>query len=68
MYSYVVRSYRRDPKDHRRLVAVVGKAAARGEQAFHDLKELMAILVSTGTNRGISESVKGRGKKRRENR
>ena len=65
MDSYVVRIYRRDPKDPRGLVGVVERAGAEGEQTFHDLTELMAILASTGTTR---ESAKGwGGKKWREN-
>jgi hypothetical protein len=60
MDSYVVRIYRRDPKDPRRLVGVVEQAGeeASREQAFHDLAELMEILASTRTTRRISKSAK----------
>jgi hypothetical protein len=56
MESYVVRIYRRDPKNRRKLAGVVEQAGASGEQAFHDLKELMAILASAGAGRKIEKS------------
>lgn len=43
MDGYVVRIYRRDPKDLLGLAGVVERARPEGEQAFHDLEELMAF-------------------------
>jgi hypothetical protein len=64
MDSYVVRIYRRDPKDPRRLVGVVERAEVKGEKAFHDLGELMGIFGSQEPDRGVHKSVR-RGKKKR---
>lgn len=59
MESYVVRIYRRDPKEPRRLVGVVEQAGAEGEQAFRDLDELLALLTPKRTKWGFGKSVKG---------
>ena len=64
MESYVVRIYRRDPKDPRTLVGVVEQAEAAGGKAFHDAEELIAILVSTGPDQGTRKSKSIRRKKR----
>ena len=57
MDSYVVRIYRRDPKDPQRMAGVVERAEVNGEQAFHDLGELMGILADS---KGRSSNRKGR--------
>ena len=60
MDCYVVRIYRRDPKDPGGVVGVVERAGAEGERTFHDLTELMAILASTGTNRELAKGWGGK--------
>jgi hypothetical protein len=62
MDSYVVRIYRRDQKDPHKSVGVVERAEGEGEQAFHDLEELMAILASPKSYSGNPENrQKGKG-------
>ncbi len=60
MDSYVVRIYRRDPKDPRRLVGLVERAEARGEQAFRNSEELMAILTVSKEHAFYQKGKKGK--------
>jgi hypothetical protein len=60
--SYVVRIYRRDPKEPRRLTGVVERAGGEDQTAFHDVEELLAILSSQRPNRGIPHAGKNRRK------
>ena len=46
MESYVVRIYRKDAKDPRKLVGEVERAEQDGKQTFHGADELLRILVS----------------------
>ena len=63
MDSYVVRIYRRDPKDPRKSVGVVEQAEGKGERAFHNLEELIGILALTVPGQGRPErKKKGKGK------
>ena len=59
MDSYVVRIYRRDPKDPARLAGVVERAGAKGRKAFQDLGGLMAILTGSG-GRLVSKRKRGK--------
>ncbi|MBI5197940.1 MAG: hypothetical protein HZA19_04955 [Nitrospirae bacterium] len=59
MDSYVVRLYRRDPKDLQSLAGVVERAGAKGQKAFRDLGGLMAILTGPPYNFAL-EGKKGR--------
>jgi hypothetical protein len=60
MDSYVVRIYRRDPKNPRRLAGVVVQAGveAESEHPFRDLAELMEILAAKETGRRIGPTAK----------
>jgi hypothetical protein len=57
MDSFVVRIYRRNPKEPRNLAGVVERAGVEGERAFRDLDELLAILTSPVMTRRIGKSV-----------
>ena len=62
MDCYVVRIYRRDPKNLRGLVGIVERAGANGEQAFRDSEELMAILTVSKEHALYQKAKKGKKK------
>ena len=63
MDSYIVRIYRRDPKNPKKTVGVVERAEGEGKRAFHDLEELMSVLALPGPDQRRSGSrKKGKGK------
>jgi hypothetical protein len=63
MDSYVVRIYRRDPKEPRRQAGTVERAGAQGREVFHDLEELLDILEKQAAKRrGRKAAVKDKAK------
>lgn len=48
MESYIVRVYRRDPKEPARMSGLVEIVESRARRAFHGSEELWAILAEAG--------------------
>ncbi|MBI5193677.1 MAG: hypothetical protein HZA08_09590 [Nitrospirae bacterium] len=46
--NYIVRIYRRDEEDIRKVVGIVEHVGAEEKQAFHSMDELCGILSSQG--------------------
>ena len=70
MDSYVVRIYRRNPREPRKQAGVVERAGTKDQKVFHDLEGLLAILSTQGPNRperkalGRHKKQGGRGRKK----
>lgn len=48
METYIIRIYRRDPRDPQQIVGRVEDAENGDKQTFHDAEELVGLLQSAG--------------------
>lgn len=46
--NYIIRIYRRDEEDLRKMAGIVEQVGTEKKQAFHNLDELWAILTTAG--------------------
>lgn len=57
MDTYVVRIYRRDMNEPRKLAGVVERAGTEDKRVFHDVEELLGILFRERLNRQGNKAV-----------